>query len=98
MLKENLTEMIRHLREQLPTTKLMVLTNARRLSDTGYVERIAKVSGQHVAFAIPIYADNFKQHDEIVGVPGAFSETLNGCHNLALYSLPVEISKPRHEQ
>lgn len=91
LLGENLTEMIRHLRKQLPSTKIMVLTNARKFSDERYVEKIAMASDGHVAFAVPIYSDNCKKHDDIVGVTGAFSETLNGCHNLALYRLPVEI-------
>lgn len=41
--------------------------------------------------AVPLYADTEAEHDEIMGVKGAFNETIQGLHNLALYELPVEI-------
>ena len=91
LLGDQLVDLIKECREKLPNTKIMVLTNGRNFVQTPLIESIAKVAGAHVAFAVPLYSDNSLQHDEIVGVPGAFSQTVLACQNLALYGLPVEI-------
>ena len=42
-------------------------------------------------FAVPLYASISRVHDEIVGVKGAFSETIKGIYNLTRFSIPVEL-------
>ena len=91
LLREKLINLVEECRNKLPETKLMILTNARKLKDISYAERLARLATGHIGFAVPIYADNYKQHDKIVAVEGAFHETIDGCQNLALYGLPIEI-------
>lgn len=89
--KETFLDTIHLCRKELPDTKLMVLTNARKFKHLKYAEELASISQGYAACAVPIYSDIDSIHDEIVGVSGAFAETIAGCHNLALCGMPVEI-------
>ena len=91
LLGGDLIRLVEYCRKKLPETKLMILTNAQKLKDRSIVEELAKVSQGYLAFAVPIYADVAFEHDRIVGVKGAFANTISGCQNLALYGMSVEI-------
>ena len=91
LLGEQLIDIIRECRNKLPETKLMLLTNGRKLKDISFVDKLAKVSQGYLAVAVALYADTDLEHDKIVGVSGAFDEALQGCNNLALYGFQIEI-------
>ena len=73
-------------------TKLCVLTNGRALKDYSYVEEIFNVrSVENISFGIPLYADSAVVHDAVVGVNGAFSQTIRGLYNLAHKKAEIEV-------
>lgn len=73
-------------------TKLCLLTNGRALTDSLYVEEIFKVrSADSISFGIPLYADSAVVHDSIVGVSGAYSQTIKGLYNLACMRAEIEV-------
>lgn len=73
-------------------TKLCLLTNGRALKDSLYVEEIFKVrSADSINFGIPLYADSAVVHDSIVGVSGAYSQTIKGLYNLACMRAEIEV-------
>lgn len=75
-----------------PTVRPTVLTNGRTLADARFVQSIFAIqSSDNIAFAIPLYADAAALHDKIVGVPGAFGETIRGLYNLARYHADIEL-------
>lgn len=72
--------------------KLCVLTNGRALKSRSYVEEIFTArSTETISFGIPLYADSAVVHDGIVGVKGAFSETITGLYNLACKKAEIEV-------
>lgn len=78
--------------DKWPSTKLFVLTNGRLLKDCSYVEEIFVVRNQEtIGFGIPLYSDSSVGHDAIVGVNGAFGQTIQGLFNLALKHAEIEI-------
>lgn len=86
-----LISLIEYCRRKLPETRLILLTNARKLKDVRYVDSLATVGYPKLSAAVPLYADTVPEHDRIMGVKGAFAETIQGLHNLALYRVPIEL-------
>jgi len=56
-----------------------VLTNGRRLSDENYISRLIGAGVDH--FQITLESHNEEIHDKMVGVCGAFKETVKGIEN-----------------
>ena len=76
---------------RLPNTNVIILSNGRRFKDRMFVEQIARLGHPRLTVAVALYGDLDSLHDEIVGVRGAFNETVRGLYNLALYRFLVEI-------
>lgn len=91
LLGDQLINIIEECRKKLPQTKLMLLTNGRRLKDINFVDKLARASQGYLTVAIALYSDTSSGHDNIVSVSGAFEEALQGANNLALYGFEIEI-------
>ena len=86
-----LVELLESIALKAPNKKVHILTNGRHFSKIENVERIAKIRNIKISFGIPLYSDIAEEHDYIVGVKGAFTETINGLYNLAKYRQEIEI-------
>lgn len=86
-----LVELLETIALKAPNKKVHILTNGRNFSKIENVEKIAKIKNIKVSFGIPLYSDIAEEHDFIVGVNGAFIETINGLYNLAKYRQEIEI-------
>lgn len=75
-----------------------VLSNARLLSESAYVDEITSLCMQNLTFGVPLYASNPTFHDYIVQSRGAFDQTVDGIFNLARNNVPVEIRTVIHKQ
>ena len=97
LLGENLAELFRHARKNLPSTQFHMLTNGRLLSNPEYVKPLVAAAGRSCIFAVPVYSDSPGIHDWVVQAKGAFSETLNGLYNLAREGVRIEIRIVLHK-
>jgi His-Xaa-Ser system radical SAM maturase HxsC len=70
---------------------VLLLTNGRALKDIEIVKRIASIQHSSLTYCVSLQADLDEIHDRIMGVKGAFAETIIGLHNLALLKQRVEI-------
>ncbi|MFO7835327.1 MAG: radical SAM protein [Candidatus Thorarchaeota archaeon] len=77
-LRPDIFELIRHAREK--GLRVNLITNGRICSNKEYVDRLVE-AGLHSA-QVSIEGSNADVHDSIVGVPGAFDETVQGIRNL----------------
>ena len=92
LLRDRFIKLLSFAANRWPTTKLFVLTNGRTLKDRSYVEEIFATRKQEsIGFGIPLYADSASVHDNVVGIHGAFGETIRGLLNLALHRAEIEI-------
>ena len=92
LLRSRMLSLLEHAAKKWPTTKLCVLTNGRLFKDSSYVEDIFKFrSSETISFGIPLYADSAVVHDAVVGVAGAYSQTINGLYNLACRKAEIEV-------
>jgi len=91
LLGDDLLTLLSDCKSRLPNTNVIILSNGRRFKDRMFVEQIRRLGHSRLMIAVALYADLDSLHDEIVGVRGAFNETVRGLYNLALYGFPVEI-------
>jgi len=91
LLGSGLLELINACKKYLPKTALTILTNGRNFKKFSYVQDIVGLQHPDLQFAIPLYSDDYSNHDKIVGISGSFFDTIKGLHNLALFGQRIEI-------
>jgi radical SAM protein with 4Fe4S-binding SPASM domain len=77
-LRDDLPELIAYAERNGQITGLN--TNARRLSDKGYVERLVDAGLDHVQ--ITVESHDAQVHDKMVALPGAWKQTIRGLRNV----------------
>ncbi len=88
---EELFQTLVYLRKYFPEAFISLLTNGRRFHDFDLARKVVGARNKKLLFCIPLYADNDSQHDKIVGVPGAFQDTIQGIYNLYRLGRKVEV-------
>lgn len=91
LLKAELFKVLAKLRDNLPKTDYLLLTNGRAFSIDNYAQQMKMNSPEKMLVGIPIHGSTEKTHDAIMQSPGSFSQTLAGINNLLGYGLNVEI-------
>ena len=86
-----LVEFLEKLAEKSPGQQVHILTNGRNFKRINYASKLAGIRNINLSFGIPLYSAVAEKHDYIVGVNGAFGETIEGIYNLAKFNFPVEI-------
>jgi His-Xaa-Ser system radical SAM maturase HxsC len=97
LLGDGLSAVLARCGEVLPDTALHVLTNGRNFRDPRAAQDWTRAGGERTTWAVPLYADVPDIHDEVVAAPGAFDETLDGLHQLAIADAQVEIRVVLHK-
>ncbi|MCG7535812.1 His-Xaa-Ser system radical SAM maturase HxsC [Pseudoalteromonas sp. OOF1S-7] len=73
-------------------TPLHLLTNGRAFHDLSFVKEFKDaLHNRDLICGIPLYGTNSAIHDDLVGEPGAWSETIDGLINAGNHGLPIEI-------
>lgn len=98
LLGDGLFQIVKACKENLPVTRLHMLTNGRLFYYRGYAERLAGVGHPDLTLGIPLYSDRVAVHDYVVQAVGAFDQTMVGLHNLARCRLNVEIRVVVHKE
>jgi His-Xaa-Ser system radical SAM maturase HxsC len=88
---ESLFTILRICKERFPKASVSLLTNGKKFQNFDFTRSIVEIGHPGLLYCISLYSDTDTQHDNIVGVPGSFGETVKGLHNLALFQQPVEI-------
>jgi len=96
LLGQGLVDLIAACKKRAPKASVTLLTNGRTLKDLDLVKRLVDVGHPDLCVCIPLYADNDKEHDRIMGAKGSFYETVKGITNLALFGQKVEIRNVVH--
>ena len=91
MVPAGLLQIVHACRDCLPETALQVLTNGRMFNYLGFAREMGAIGHADLTFGVPIYSDLAHEHDRIVGVRGAFDETIRGIMNLRRCGGRVEI-------
>ena len=89
--KENFPQILSKLRSKFNQSNISVLTNAKSFSDFKYAKKCIIEGPSNIIYCVSLHADNDRDHDKIVGVPGSFQKTIRGITNLAKLRTPIEI-------
>src|SRR5262249_9691135 len=96
LLGDGLWRIVERLRDRLPNTRILMLSNGRRFSRLNAAQHLAALDHQGLRVAVPVYADYPQLHDYIVQARGAFDQTVVGLHNLARCGISIEIRVVLH--
>jgi len=91
LIGDDLFKLILTLKLRFPSASVLLLSNGRMFKDFDFVKKLIDVGHPNLTVGIPIYSDNDREHDQIVGVKGSFYETIKGLMNLALFNQKIEI-------
>lgn len=86
-----LVEILEYIANKSPNQKVHILTNGRNFKSMECVEKLVRVKNIKLSFGIPLYSAVSEKHDYIVGVAGAFNETIQGIYNLGKFNQHIEI-------
>lgn len=91
LIGEGIFDILELLKEKIPKTEYLFLTNGRTFSDREYFERMIDVLPPYTCFGIPIYGDSPQSHDKITRAEGSFVQAVQGIQNLMNAGIAVEI-------
>lgn len=96
LLGDGLFRLISACKKRVPKASITLLTNGRSFKDLLLVKKLADLDHPDLCVCIPLYADNDKEHDRIMGTKGSFYETIEGLTNLALFTQKIEVRTVLH--
>lgn len=91
LIKTDLFRLLAILKERLPCTDFLLLTNGRAFCSKEYVKLFEQTSPSQMIVGIPIHGYNDATHDYIVQADGAFHQTFIGLKNLLAIDMPIEL-------
>ena len=91
LLGDKLISLISCIREKLPQTEILLLTNARLFSDEEYAANVATAGEGHLFVGTELHSDFANDHDYIAGKENAYQETVIGMYNLAAHDIEIEL-------
>ena len=74
-----------------PNCRIELLTNGRKFHQYHKANELSETNNHNIIACIPLYSDVSSIHDTIVGVKGAFWQTVEGIYNLERFEIPVEL-------
>jgi His-Xaa-Ser system radical SAM maturase HxsC len=91
LLGDKLISLISCIREKLPQTEILLLTNARLFSDEEYAANVATAGEGHLFVGTELHSDFANDHDYIAGKENAYKEAVIGMYNLAAHDIEIEL-------
>ena len=91
LLGDKLISLISCIREKLPQTEILLLTNARLFSDEEFAANVATAGEGHLFVGTELHSDFANDHDYIAGKENAYQETVIGMYNLAAHDIEIEL-------
>ena len=91
LLKYKLCFLIKEIRKNLPSTNIILLTNARLFSSPSLARAISHSGEENLFVETELHSDYYSDHDLIAGSINSFHETIKGIYNLAINNIPVTI-------
>ncbi len=91
LIKTGMFELLGFLKEHLPYTEFLLLTNGRAFCSKEYVDSFIHTTPPNLQLGIPIHGHNAELHDYIVQSTGAFEQTRAGLKHLLASGATIEL-------
>ena len=88
---EELLILLSELKKYHVTTWCQLLTNAVALAEADKAAKLAEIMGSQGSFGVPLYSDDEKTHNLIIGGYNNFYKAISGIYNLANNKSKIEI-------
>ncbi|MFD2968846.1 His-Xaa-Ser system radical SAM maturase HxsC [Sphingobacterium bambusae] len=98
LLGQRFLSLLAQLKYELSSTEIHILSNGRSFAWRHVAQSISKVDNRRTVYGIPLYSDDYRQHDYIVQAKDAFNQTVLGMHNMARYNQRMEVRVVLHKQ
>ena len=89
--EDNFASILNAVKNELPDTKILLLTNGRTLGDRVFFEKFMRNKPANIRVAIPIHGSTPEKHDYITQSEGGFKQTLRAIVNLLREKVELEI-------
>lgn len=89
--EDNFIELYRTVKEHLPNTNILLLTNGRTLGNYSFFEKFKKENTDNLRIAIPIHGSIASKHDYITQAKGGYEQTIRGLTNIIKANIETEI-------
>lgn len=84
-------DLLSFLKDNLPNTSYLLLTNGRIFSNKEYLNLFKQTCPHALKLGIPIHGYNSETHDSITQAKGSFIQTFNGLLNLLSIGAKIEL-------
>lgn len=89
--EERFLDILNYVKNELPFTKIQLLTNGRTLGDKSFFNKFLEVQPKNMKLAIPIHGSTPDKHDYITQAPNSFSQTIRAISSLLYAKVETEI-------
>lgn len=89
--EDNFIHIMNTVKECMPNTTVLILTNGRTFGSKRFFEKFLNVLPNHLRIAIPIHGSDDEKHDYITQAPGGFRQTLRGIKNVINANIELEL-------
>lgn len=89
--EENFINIYRTVKNHMPNTNILLLTNGRTLGNQSFFCKFNTENTDKLRIAIPIHGSTPEKHDYITQAKGGFSQTLRGITNILKAGIELEI-------
>lgn len=90
IVEDELIKVLQTLKKKMPHTAVTILTNAVKLSDFNFAQRIALCDLNDLQVDVPLFGATADKHNQIVGTK-TFYRTIKGIYNLAQCNIDIGI-------
>lgn len=91
MIREKVFTLLDVIKQKLPRTETLLLTNGRILANSEYAENFKRIAPYYTQVGIPIHGSTAELHDHITQVKGSFEQTITGIMRLAGSNIRIEV-------
>ena len=88
---ERIFALLAEIKDRLPNTECLLLTNGRALGYKRYAGLFADTAPKNITVGIPLHGYDAATHDAITQSPGGFEQTVDGILNLISRGFQVEL-------
>lgn len=89
--EDNFIRVLNTVKDELPHTKVLLLTNGRTLGDRTFMEKFLQNKPDVMRVAIPLHGSTAEKHDYITRAPGGFVQTIRAIKGLLKNKVELEL-------
>lgn len=91
IIKKDIFTLLKFLKESLPNTDYLLLTNGRAFCSKEYTDLLMETTPENLTLGIPLHGSTEEIHDRITQARGSFKQTFVGLKHLSAAGAKIEL-------